>query len=350
MDYAQLTLKIKAQALSLGFSQANITDIKLPEHHAQTLQKWLNEGKHGKMSFFEKHGIKRTNAQYVLPEAQSMIVCAMPYWSTTIAKAKKTLANPNQAYISRYALGRDYHKVLRKQLKKLGTFIETLVPDVLCRPVVDSAPVSEVSFAALSGLGWRGKHTLLLQKSSGSLFFLGALLTSLPLTLDQPQQEHCGSCNRCIQACPTGAIIAPYEIDARKCLAYLSIESPDIIPLEFRQAMGNRIYGCDDCQIVCPFNRFSNISQIKDFTPRNNLDQISLLNLLSWQEADFHSKMTGSPIYRIGFAKWISNIIIALGNTQKDHKTIQTLIPYTNHPNTLISEAAIWSIAQHQHT
>lgn len=348
MDYAQLTLKIKAQAKSLGFLQANVAHVKLPAHHAEALQKWLDEGKHGSMSFFEKHGTMRTNASYVLPEAQSIILCAMPYWTDTIDAAKQELNDPDQAYISRYALGRDYHKVLRQRLKKLSELITQEVPEALCRPVVDSAPVSEVSFATMSGLGWRGKHTLLLQKSSGSLFFLGALITSLPLITDKPQVEHCGNCNRCIQACPTNAIIAPYEVDARRCLSYLTIESPDIVPLEFRKAMGNRIYGCDDCQIVCPFNRFSHANTEVDFNPRNNLNHISLLALLSWSEADFQSRMAGSPIYRIGFTKWLSNIIIALGNANKSTEILHALHPYTQHPDGLISEAAMWSIQQHQ--
>lgn len=348
MDYAQLTLKIKAQAKSLGFLQANVANVKLPMHHAETLQKWLNEGKHGSMSFFEKHGTMRTNASYVLPDAQSIILCAMPYWTDTIDAAKQELNNSDHAYISRYALGRDYHKVLRQRLKKLSELITQEVPEALCRPVVDSAPVSEVSFAAMSGLGWRGKHTLLLQKTSGSLFFLGALITSLPLIVDAPQPEHCGSCTRCIQACPTHAILAPYEVDARRCLSYLTIESPDIVPLEFRKAMGNRIYGCDDCQIVCPFNRFSQATTEMDFSPRNHLNQISLLALLNWSEADFQRKMTGSPIYRIGYVKWLSNIIIALGNANKSTEILSALKPHVQHPNVLISEAAIWSIQQHQ--
>ncbi len=350
MDYALSAQKIKSRAVALGFIEARITTFRLPESHAERLQQWLADGLHGSMHFFEKHSSARTDARYILPEAVSVVTVAMPYWTGPVAEAWSVLRQPQQAYVSRYALGRDYHKVLRQRLKQLAAAIVADHPDALCRPVVDSAPLAEVSFASQAGLGWRGKHSLLLQKDSGSLFFLGALITNLPLPADAAVSNHCGDCQRCINACPTGAIIAPYTVDARRCLSYLTIESAQIIPLPFRQAMGNRIYGCDDCQLVCPFNRFAKPNAEADFQARHGLDQVSLLSLLDWDEADFQSRMAGSPIYRIGYPKWLSNILIALGNAPKSATIADALRPWLNHPQAIVAEAAQWSFAQHEDT
>lgn len=300
------------------------------------------------MGFFEKHGSNRTDARYILPEAKSVITVAMPYWQGNPKDSLELLNEPNHAYISRYALGRDYHKVLRQRLKQLGERISLEAADVICRPVVDSAPISEVAFAAQAGLGWRGKHSLLLQKDSGSLFFLGALLINLDLPKDEAIASHCGRCQKCMDSCPTQAIVSPYMVDARRCISYLTIESDKIIPIEFRKSLGNRIYGCDDCQLVCPFTRFAKHNQEADFVPRHGLDQISLLELLSWDEAQFQKKMAGSPIYRIGYIKWLSNTIIALGNAPKSATIVQAVVPFVGHSDIIISEAATWTLSQHE--
>ncbi len=348
MDAHYLATVIKEWSIELGFIEAKISSITLSQSEADKVNEWLAQGYHGDMSFFEKHGDKRTDARYVLPEAKSVITVAMPYWQGNPQDSWQVLQEPNQAYISRYALGRDYHKVLRQRLKQLGEKIAAEIPGVICRPVVDSAPISEVAFSAQAGLGWRGKHSLLLQKDSGSLFFLGALLLNIDLPKDTPIASHCGRCQRCMDSCPTKAIIAPYTVDARRCISYLTIESKQIIPIEFRQALGNRIYGCDDCQLVCPFTRFAKSNQEADFIPRHGLDQVSLLSLLSWTEEQFQKKMAGSPIFRIGYLKWLSNIIIALGNATKSATISEEVAPFMTHADPLISEAAAWTLSQHE--
>ena len=299
------------------------------------------------MTFFHKHGTARNHADYVLPEAQSVIMVALPYWTEDFDQTRAILADSHAAYVSRYAVGRDYHKVLRSRLKQLAQYLSTLVPEGIHRPVVDSAPVSEVSFAVQAGLGWRGKHTLLLQKNTGSFYFLGALLTTVKIEPTEAINGHCGQCSRCIQACPTGAIVGPHTVDARRCISYLTIELPTIVPEPFRKAMGNRIYGCDDCQLVCPFNRFTPDSTEADFQVRHNLNQVSLLDLLSWTEDDFKERMAGSPIYRIGFHKWLSNILIALGNADSSAHIAASIHPFCSHESPLIAEAAQWARAQH---
>ncbi len=349
MDYAHLAGKIKEQAHKLGFLDSKIAPYRLPDTDTDGIKNWLAQGYYGDMHYLPRHGLNRTNARYILPEAKSILLLALPYWSETFTQSKEILNSPEQAYISRYALGRDYHKVLRSKLKILGGYLSEVVPAAHWRGVVDSAPLAEVAFSTLGGLGWKGKNTLLLQKQAGSLFFLGALITDLPLPHDKPTATHCGTCRRCIQECPTQAIVAPYVVDARRCLSYLTIETPELIDEVYRKAMGNRIYGCDDCQLVCPFNRFAPPNQQVDFKPRHQLDRISLLELLSWQESDFKTKMAGSPIYRIGYNKWLSNIIIALGNAPEDGRIIASLQPYLNHSSAMLQQAAHWSLRQHHH-
>lgn len=347
MNDTQLVHDILDKAKELGFIDGKIAPCILPSQDIDQIEAWLAKGYYGQMHYLSRHGASRADAQYVLSEAKSIILLALPYWSESFAQTARVLKDSEKAYISRYALGRDYHKVIRNKLKTLGEFICEKSANATYRGVVDSAPLAEVAFSALAGLGWRGKNSLLLQKNSGSLFFLGALITNLSLPFDQPIREHCGSCNRCIKACPTEAIISPYVVDARRCLSYLTIENPDLIPEPFRKAMSNRIYGCDDCQIVCPFNRFLISNQQADFEPRQNLNNASLLNLLDWTEENFKHNMAGSPIYRIGYIKWLSNIIIALGNAPKNDRIIASLQTYLNHPNTMLQEAARWSIGQH---
>ena len=310
MNATELSLAVCTEAKRLGFLDCKISQPHLSAEHDEKLRAWLAQGYEGEMTFFHKHGTARNHADYVLPEAQSVIMVALPYWTEDFDQTRAILADSHAAYVSRYAVGRDYHKVLRSRLKQLAQYLSTLVPEGIHRPVVDSAPVSEVSFAVQAGLGWRGKHTLLLQKNTGSFYFLGALLTSVKIEPTEAINGHCGQCSRCIQACPTGAIVGPHTVDARRCISYLTIELPTIVPEPFRKAMGNRIYGCDDCQLVCPFNRFTPDSAEADFQVRHNLNQVGLLDLLAWTEDDFKERMAGSPIYRIGFHKWLSNILM----------------------------------------
>ncbi len=347
MNATELSLAVCTEAKRLGFLDCKISQPHLSAEHDEKLRAWLAQGYEGEMTFFHKHGTARNHADYVLPEAQSVIMVALPYWTEDFDQTRAILADSQAAYVSRYAVGRDYHKVLRSRLKQLAQYLSTLVPEGIHRPVVDSAPVSEVSFAVQAGLGWRGKHTLLLQKNTGSLYFLGALLTTVKIEPTEAINGHCGQCNRCIQACPTGAIVGPHTVDARRCISYLTIELPTIVPEPFRKAMGNRIYGCDDCQLVCPFNRFTPDSTETDFQVRHNLNQVGLLDLLAWTEDDFKERMAGSPIYRIGFHKWLSNILIALGNADSHAHIAARISPFCSHESPLIAEAAQWASAQH---
>ena len=347
MNATELSLAVCTEAKRLGFLDCKISQPHLSAEHDEKLRAWLAQGYEGEMTFFHKHGTARNHADYVLPEAQSVIMVALPYWTEDFDQTRAILADSQAAYVSRYAVGRDYHKVLRSRLKQLAQYLSTLVPEGIHRPVVDSAPVSEVSFAVQAGLGWRGKHTLLLQKNTGSLYFLGALLTTVKIEPTEAINGHCGQCNRCIQACPTGAIVGPHTVDARRCISYLTIELPTIVPEPFRKAMGNRIYGCDDCQLVCPFNRFTPDSTETDFQVRHNLNQVGLLDLLAWTEDDFKERMAGSPIYRIGFHKWLSNILIALGNANSNAHIAASIHPFCSHESPLIAEAAQWASAQH---
>ena len=347
MNATELSLAVCTEAKRLGFLDCKISQPHLSAEHDEKLRAWLAQGYEGEMTFFHKHGTARNHADYVLPEAQSVIMVALPYWTEDFDQTRAILADSHAAYVSRYAVGRDYHKVLRSRLKQLAQYLSTLVPEGIHRPVVDSAPVSEVSFAVQAGLGWRGKHTLLLQKNTGSFYFLGALLTTVKIESSEAINGHCGQCSRCIQACPTGAIVGPHTVDARRCISYLTIELPTIVPEPFRKAMGNRIYGCDDCQLVCPFNRFTPDSTEADFQVRHNLNQVGLLDLLAWSEDDFKKRMAGSPIYRIGFHKWLSNILIALGNADSNAHIAASIHPFCNHESPLIAEAAQWASAQH---
>ena len=348
MNATELSLAVCTEAKRLGFLDCKISQPHLSAEHDEKLRAWLAQGYEGEKAYFHKHGTARNHADYVLPEAQSVIMVALPYWTEDFDQTRAILADSHAAYVSRYAVGRDYHKVLRSRLKQLAQYLSTLVPEGIHRPVVDSAPVSEVSFAVQAGLGWRGKHTLLLQKNTGSFYFLGALLTSVKIEPTEAINGHCGQCSRCIQACPTGAIVGPHTVDARRCISYLTIELPTIVPEPFRKAMGNRIYGCDDCQLVCPFNRFTPDSAEADFQVRHNLNQVGLLDLLAWTEDDFKERMAGSPIYRIGFHKWLSNILIALGNADSNAHIAARIRPFCSHELPLIAEAAQWASTQHR--
>ncbi len=294
-----------------------------------------------------KHGLTRCRPAELLPGTQRVITARLDYWPgpDAMADAQATLADGERAYISRYAVGRDYHKVLRNRLKKLATRIEADVPH-RWRVFTDSAPVAEVALATESGLGWRGKHSLLLSREAGSTFFLGEIFTDLDLPVSAPVSEHCGECTACLDICPTQAIVAPYQVDARRCISYLTIELHGAIPQALRPLIGNRVYGCDDCQLVCPWNRFAQPTQAGDFAPRHGLDASTLAALFAWTEADFTARMAGSPIYRIGYARWLRNLAVGLGNAPWSESVVAALRAREDDTNPLVREHVQWALAQ----
>ncbi len=323
-DFLELKQQIINWATFLGFADLKVTDID-PGHHVDYLQNWLGKNYHGDMAYMQNHADIRKNPTKILPGAKSIISVRMNYFPEDDS-LQAVLNDPKKAYISRYALGRDYHKLMRKRLEKLGKKIAEQVEKFGYRVCVDSVPVLEKAFAEKAGLGWIGKNTLLLNRQAGSYFFLGEILIDFELPSDKPNQSgHCGTCHACIDLCPTKAIIAPYQLDARRCISYLTIENKGSIPIEFRELMGNRIFGCDDCQLVCPWNRFASLTQEIDFAPRHGLDQASLLSLFDWSESEFLEKTVGSPIRRAGYLGWIRNIVIALGNAPFDKEIIRVI-------------------------
>ncbi|MDN0088601.1 tRNA epoxyqueuosine(34) reductase QueG [Yersinia nurmii] len=329
LDLNQLAQHIKQWGQSLGFQQVGICDTDLSVEEPR-LQAWLDKQYHGEMAWMERHGMLRARPHELLPGTLRVISVRMNYLPAKAAFAS-TLSNPELGYVSRYALGRDYHKLLRQRLKKLGDQIQEYCAQqssengVNFRPFVDSAPIMERSLAAKAGIGWVGKHSLILNRESGSWFFLGELLIDLPLPIDQPQEEQCGRCVACMTTCPTGAIVAPYTVDARRCISYLTIELEGAIPEEFRPLMGNRIYGCDDCQLICPWNRFSQLTDEEDFSPRAILHTPKLLDLFAWNEEKFLRVTEGSAIRRIGHLRWLRNISVALGNAAYQDEIVLAL-------------------------
>ena len=319
INYATFASQIKQWGAELGFQAVGISDTQLGAAEAG-LQQWLAQGNHGTMDYMAKHGSKRSRPAELIPGTVRVISVRMDYYPANTKDAWEVMNNGESAFISRYALGRDYHKVLRNRLEQLAQKIRAGAGNCNCRAFTDSAPVMEVELAEKARLGWRGKHTLLLTREHGSYFFLGEIYTDLPLAVDSEgpdkatQKNHCGSCTACIAICPTQAIIAPYKVDARRCISYLTIELKGSIPEEFRAMIGNRIYGCDDCQLVCPWNRFAQKSLEPDFAVRHGLDNISLIELFAWDEITFQKKFAGSAIYRIGHQQWLRNIAVALGN------------------------------------
>lgn len=343
----ELTAFVKQQANQLGLTHCAVTDTDLGEHETHLLN-WLDAGFHGAMEYMQRHGVRRSRPDELVPGTIRIISVRLDYYPPDTSDAWSVLENPSQAYISRYALGRDYHKVLRNRLQKLATIITKQYGEFGYRAFVDSAPVLEKAIAEKAGLGWIGKHSNLLAKDAGSWFFLGELYTNLPLVNDNPVlQKHCGTCTACMQACPTDAIVAPYKVDARRCISYLTIELKDSIPVEFRRAMGNRIYGCDDCQLVCPFNKFSSASTEPDFRARHDLDSASLIELFSWDESTFQKKMAGSAIYRIGHERWLRNIAVALGNAPSTPEVLTSLDARKHDSSALIREHVQWALEQH---
>ncbi|WP_420866968.1 tRNA epoxyqueuosine(34) reductase QueG [Candidatus Fukatsuia symbiotica] len=331
---------------SLGFQQVGICDTGLSAEEPK-LQAWLDKQYHGEMAWMARYGMLRARPHELLPGTLRVISVRMNYLPAEASFAS-TLNNSDLGYISRYALGRDYHKLLRQRLKKLGDKIQTYCSDIneiSFRPFVDSAPIMERPLAVKAGLGWVGKHSLVLNREAGSWFFLGELLIDLPLPIDQPVQEGCGRCVACITICPTQAIVAPYTIDARRCISYLTIELEGTIPEEFRPLMGNRIYGCDDCQLICPWNRFAQLTDEEDFSPRASLHTPKLLDLFAWDEEQFLRITAGSAIRRIGHLRWLRNISVALGNADYQDNIVLALEKRRGlHP--MLDEHIEWAVNQ----
>jgi epoxyqueuosine reductase len=341
-----LATRIKAWGAELGFQQTGISDIDLAEAEAR-LSNWLARQFHGEMHYMEKHGPKRGRPADLVPGTVRVISARMDYLPEEQPSPEELLDHPSKAYVSRYALGRDYHKVLRSRLKSLAGRIEAVTGEYGYRVFVDSAPVLEKPLAEKAGVGWIGKHTNLIHKDAGSWFFLGELYTDLPLPVDMPEVSHCGTCRACLDVCPTGAIVGPYELDARRCISYLTIELEGPIPEEYRKPMGNRIYGCDDCQIFCPWNKFAKPSKEKDFAPRHGLDSSELTELFAWSEETWLAKTEGSAIRRIGYRQWLRNIAVALGNADSGPEVIDALTARADSGDELIDEHVAWALQQH---
>ena len=346
-DLNRLAQQIKHWGCELGFAAVGIADGDLREAEA-SLQAWLAQGFHGEMDYMAAHGSRRSRPAELVPGTVRIISARLDYFPPASADPHEVLADADAAYISRYALGRDYHKVLRNRLQALADKISAEIGEYRYRVFTDSAPVLEVELATKSGLGWRGKHTLLLNRQHGSWFFLGEIYTDLPLPVDAPEAGHCGTCQACIEVCPTQAIIAPYTLDARRCISYLTIELKGSIPLELRPMLGNRIYGCDDCQLVCPWNRFAQTAALPDFGVRNGLDSARLTELFAWSEADFNERLAGSPIRRIGHERWLRNIAVALGNAPPSSEIEAALGTRKQHPSELVREHVAWALARQQ--
>jgi epoxyqueuosine reductase len=354
-DYAALALDIKRWGHALGFADLRVTGADLGNADAG-LQSWLEAGFNGQMDYMAAHGSKRARPADLVPGTVRVISARMHYVPRDAAPdwrdhESRRLADPAAAVVSVYARGRDYHKVLRSRLQQLSDNIAAHIGPFGYRVFTDSAPVMEVALAQQAGLGWRGKHTLLLDREAGSLFFLGEIYTDLPLPVDAPVTAHCGSCSACITVCPTQAIVAPYRLDARRCISYLTIELKDSIPVELRPLIGNRVLGCDDCQLVCPWNKFAQKASLPDFDVRNNLDHATLVDLFAWTEEEFNSRLEGSAIRRIGHERWLRNIAVALGNAAVqragDSLMVAALQARSNDASALVREHVSWALAQH---
>jgi epoxyqueuosine reductase len=349
VGWSALATRIREWAHELGFQAVGISDTDITAAESGLLE-WLSQGWHGELDYMANHGTKRSRPEELVPGTLRVVSLRMNYFPPNARESWEVLADDGSAYISRYALGRDYHKVMRDRLAKLADRIRAEIPEYNGRVFTDSAPVMEVELARKAGLGWRGKHTLLLSREHGSWFFLGEIFLNLPLPVDASQQEHCGSCTRCIDICPTRAIIEPYRVDARRCISYLTIELKGKIPTELRPQIGNRIYGCDDCQLVCPWNGFAKSTIEPDFMVRHGLDDVSLVELFAWDETEFKAKLAGSAIYRIGYEQWLRNIAVALGNATRGAAVIAALKLRVNHESALVREHVEWALLQHAMT
>jgi epoxyqueuosine reductase len=349
-DLHQLARDIKTWGRELGFQQVGITDVDLSEAETR-LKEWLAKGYHGSMEWLAAHGDKRSRPAELLPGTLRVIAVRMDYLPGDTQQIK-ILKDPTKAYISRYTLGRDYHKLIRKRLSLLAQKIDDALPDDYefkgqNRAFVDSAPVMERPLAEKAGLGWTGKHTLIINSDVGSWFFLGEIFTFIPLPVDEPNQpDQCGECTACLKVCPTDAFPRPYELDARRCISYLTIENKGVIPEEFREPIGNRIFGCDDCQAICPWNKYAQFTQEKDFLPRHGLADSDLVELFNWTEEEFMTRTEGSAIRRAGYEGWLRNIAIGLGNAPSDERIINALENKRNHTSPLVQEHIDWALAQ----
>ena len=339
-----LSIKIKSLAIEHGFQQARISDLDTSDYFSN-YQSWIDDGFNGDMGYLARNLELRQDPSQLHLGSCRVISLSYNYLPPD-AKFSEVLSNPNLANISRYALGRDYHKLMRKKLKKLAEAIKIHCQQLNYRVLVDSAPLLETCFAEKSGLGWKGKHTLLINKQAGSWFFLGEILINIELPTDQATDNLCGECNSCINLCPTGAIIAPYKLDARKCISYLTIENQGPIPLEYRDLIGNRIYGCDDCQLACPWNRQASLTAETDFKPRYQLDNSGLVDLLNWSEDDFNQRLAGNPIRRIGFQLWQRNIAVGLGNSSYSQAAVEALEARKSDASDLVKEHIEWAITK----
>ena len=346
LDAPALLADLRRWSLDLGFARLGVANIDLAQDEAHFLD-WLRAGFNGEMAYMARHGVRRTRPAELLPGTVSCVSVRMDYWPEHAADAAATLDDRSVAYISRYALGRDYHKLMRARLQQLCDRIKGAVGPFGHRVFTDSAPVLEKALARNAGLGWIGKHTNLIDRDAGSYFFLGEIYLDLALPSEQAGTAHCGTCSACMPACPTGAIVAPYRLDARRCISYLTIELAGPIPLEFRRAIGNRIYGCDDCQLACPWNKFARPTAEKDFAVRHGLDHAQLAELFSWSEAQFLQRTAGSAIRRIGYERWLRNIAVALGNAPTSPALLESLRSRAQHPSALVREHVHWALAQH---
>jgi epoxyqueuosine reductase len=341
----KLANQIKSWGIELGFQQLGITDVELEDAESR-LKEWLGAQYHGEMDYMARHGNRRSRPAELVPNTIRVISARMDFLPDEKTPPAAILEQGDRAYIARYALGRDYHKVLRKRLQKLADRIESTVGPVGYRVFVDSAPVMEKPLAEKAGLGWIGKHTNIINKQSGSWFLLGEIFTDLPLPPDSPATDHCGSCRACMDICPTAAIVEPYVVDARRCISYLTIELKGTIPVEFRAAIGNRIFGCDDCQLVCPWNKFARVSDEADFAPRHHLDSANLVTLFGWTEKQWEKNTAGSAIRRPGYEGWLRNIAVALGNAPASESILRALECRANHESAIVREHVEWALKQ----
>ena len=344
---AALSARVKRWGLEAGFDAVAISGIDLAQEEARLLE-WLGRGWHGAMDYMARHGTRRSRPAELVPGTASVVCVRLDYWPGEARAAEEVLADPGLAYVSRYAVGRDYHKVLRARLQALADRMTAELGPFAYRAFTDSAPVMEVALAARAGLGWAGKHTLLLSREAGSTYFLGELFVGLDLAKDAPVAEHCGTCERCLEACPTRAIVAPWQLDARRCISYLTIENPGPIPEDLRPAIGNRIYGCDDCQLACPWNKYARKARVPDFAARNGLDAATLVELFSWTREEFESRLEGSAIRRIGHARWLRNIAVALGNAPAGPEALAALRARADDADPLVREHVAWAIGRQE--
>ena len=359
LDFSQLALDIVTWGRELGFAELGIADTELSVEKAR-LDAWLAAGRHGEMDYMARHGARRARPSEMVPGTIRVITARLDYLPRRARDPELVLADSRKAYVSRYALGRDYHKVMRHRLQRLvdriGAAVESTVETATepatrsyrYRVFTDSAPVLEVALAAKAGLGWRGKHTLLLTRDAGSFFFLGEIYTDLPLPVTPAVGAHCGTCRACLDACPTGAIVAPYELDARRCISYLTIELKGSIPESLRPLIGNRVYGCDDCQLACPWNKYAQSSDEPDFDVRHGLDDADLTELFAWSESDFNTRMEGSAIRRIGFERWLRNLAVGLGNASYGEDIVDALSSRRDDASLLVREHVAWALSEQE--